>query len=138
MKISKSHRAYFEAAKAVSKLSDYKRVKMGAVAVYNHRIISSGCNSDKTDPLQKKLNIERFSEDAKHSVHAELKCLKPLMEDKSIDFSRVSLYVYREFKNGDLALARPCKSCEKLIKSLGIKKIYYTGNGSYIAENFVE
>ena len=68
---SKSHRAYFKAAKAMSKLSDYKQ-KIGCVVVYKHRIISSGFNHHKTNPLQKKYNKYRFDEDTGfHSVHAE-------------------------------------------------------------------
>lgn len=138
MDLTKRHRAYFKAARAVSELSDFNRVKLGCVAVYGHRIISTGCNSRKTNPLQKKYNIYRFDEDAgSHMLHAEIQCLLPLIGDKSIDFSKVSLYIYREFKNGGLAPAKPCPSCTQLIKDLGIKKVYYTGQGSYISETFV-
>ena len=137
MELTKSHRTYFKAAKAVSELSDFNRVRMGCVAVYSHRIISSGTNSTKTNPLQKKYNIHRFDVDCGHTLHAESQCLLPLVGRKDIDFSRVSLYIYREHKDKTLALARPCKSCERLIRDLGIKKVYYTGSGSYIFENFV-
>lgn len=134
--LTKTHKAYFEAAKAVSKLSKCNYTHIGSVAVYNHKIISSGYNSDKTDPLQKKFNIYRFTEESPASLHAEIRCLKPLMGNKSIDFSKVTLYVYREYKNGELAMARPCKSCEKLIRTLGIKKVYYTHNNGYVFECF--
>jgi len=137
MNLTKSHRAYFKAAKAVSEMSDFERVKIGAVAVYSHRIISSGTNSMKTNPLQKKYNIYRYSKDMGHTLHAETQCLLPLIGRKDIDFSRVSLYIYRAHKDGTLALAKPCASCMALIKELGIKKVYYTGNGSYISENFI-
>ena len=138
MELTKRHRAYFKAAKAVSEIAEFKRVQLGCVAVYGHRIISTGCNGVKTNPLQKKYNIYRFHEDAgEHTIHAEVQCLLPLIGDKSIDFSKVSLYIYRELKNGRLAPAKPCPSCEQLIKDLGIKKVYYTGQGSYIAEIFV-
>ncbi len=137
MVLTKAHRAYFEAAKAVSKLSDFPRIKIGAVAVYGHRVISSGCNSLKTDTLQKKYNIYRFTEEAKHSQHAELACLKPLIGRKDIDFKNIELYVYREYKNGDLAMCRPCPSCLALIRSLGIRYIYYVGDNSYINEELI-
>ena len=42
MKLTKSHKAYFKAARAVSELSDFPRVSVGCVAVYGHKIISSG------------------------------------------------------------------------------------------------
>ena len=53
MRLSKSHRAYFEAARSVAQLSDFPRISIGCVAVYKHRVISSGFNSIKTDTLQK-------------------------------------------------------------------------------------
>lgn len=138
MELTKSHRAYFKAAMAISKLSDFKRVRVGCVAVYGHRIISSGTNSTKTNPLQKKYNAYRFEEDAgSHMLHAECQCLLPLIGNKDIDFSKVYLYIYREFKHGGLAIAKPCPSCEQLIRDLGIKKVYYTGDNSYISETFV-
>lgn len=137
MRLSKTHRAYFEAARAMSKLSDFSRVKIGAIAVYKHHIISSGCNSNKTAPLQKKYNIYRFSEETPHMLHAEVSCLKPLMGRNDIDFRHVSLYVYREGSNGNLLLARPCLSCMKLITELGIRDIYYTNNEGFSHEEIL-
>lgn len=137
MKLSKTHKAYFEAAKAMAQLSDFPRITIGAVAVYKHHIISSGCNSQKTAPLQKKYNVYRFSEDTFHSMHAEMSCLKPLIGRKDIDFKYVDLYVYREYKNGKLAPARPCESCLALIRELGIRSIYYTNSGSYSHEEIL-
>ena len=134
MKLGKTHRAYFAAARAISKMSDFPRVAVGAVAVYGHRIISSGYNSCKTDTVQKRYNIYRFSEETPASIHAEVMALKGLMNRNDIDFKNVSLYVYRECKNGDTALARPCPSCLKLIADLGIRNIYYTNNGGFSHE----
>lgn len=137
MKLSKSHRAYFKAAKAISGLSDYKQ-KIGCVVVYKHKIIGSGFNHHKTNPLQKKYNKYRFNEDTGfHSVHAETDALLPLISRKDIDFSHVSLYIYREYKNGVPALARCCNSCMELIKSLGIKNIYYTNHEGYSHEGIL-
>lgn len=137
MNLTKSHRAYFKAAKAMSELSNFKQHHIGAVAVCGHKIISSGHNSTKTNPFQKRLNAHRFDVDTNHTIHAELACLLPLINRRDINFSDVSLYIYREHKSGDLALARPCASCEALIRSLGIRNIYYTGNKSYISEEII-
>jgi deoxycytidylate deaminase len=134
MEISKAHRAYFAAARAMSKMSDFPRVAVGAVAVYGHRIISSGFNSCKSDPVQKQYNKYRFSEDTPASIHAEVMALKGLINRDDIDFKNVSLYVYRECKNGDPALSRPCPSCMQLITDLGIRHIYYTNNGGFSHE----
>lgn len=138
MTMTRRRLAFFNAARAVSKLSDFPRVAVGSVAVYKHRIISSGCNSRKTDTLQKKYNIYRFVEDTPASIHSEIACLKPLIGRKDIDFRYVDLYVYRENKNGTPMLAHPCESCFNLIRDLGIRNIYYTNNGGYSHENILE
>ena len=117
---------YFKAAAAMAQLSDFPRVKVGCVAVYGHRIISSGFNTSKTDPIQKRYNRYRFAEDTPAATHAEIMCLKPLMGRNDIDFKNVDLYVYRAYKNGDTAIARPCLSCMQLVRDLGIRNIYYT------------
>lgn len=137
MKITKSHKAYFKTARAIAELSDFPKVKIGCCAVYKHKIISSGCNSTKTNPTQKRLNAYRFDADTPATIHAELSCLLPLINRKDIDFSDVALYIYREYKNNELALARPCASCMALIRELGIRKLFYTGDGSYINEELI-
>ena len=137
MNLTKKDRAYFNIAKEMSKLSDFPRVQIGACAVYKHKVISTGCNSMRTSPLQKKYNQYRFTVETSHTCHAELSCLKSLIGRKDIDFKNVELYVYREYKNGNLALARPCLSCMELIRQLGIKHIYFTGDQSYVSEEIV-
>ena len=48
-----------------------------------------------------------------------------------------SLYVYREYANGNKAMARPCPACMKYIKEFGIKHICYsTADG--IAEERID
>lgn len=138
MELSKSHRAYFRAARAVSELSNFKQHRIGAVIVYKHKVISSGYNSYITNPLQKKYNKFRFDTDmTSHSKHAELDALLPLLNRKDIDFSRASVYVYREHKSGQLSMARPCKSCFALIKGLGIRNIYYSNDGGFSHEEII-
>lgn len=134
MQLTKRHKTYFEVAKAVSKLSNHRQAHIGACVVYKHRIISTGHNSTRTHPMQKKYNQYRFDVDTVHSLHAETQALLPLIGRKDIDFSKVSIYIYREHKCGGLALARCCESCYQLIKDLGINRIYYTGEDSYISE----
>lgn len=134
MTLTKSRKAYFKVAKAMSELSNFKQYHIGCVAVYKHKIISSGYNSNRTNPTQKKLNKYRFDSDTNHTLHSETSCLIPIMNRHDIDFKNVELYIYREHKNGELALARPCAGCQALIKELGIRSIYYTNNGGYSHE----
>lgn len=136
MKLSKSHRSYFNAAKAMSELSGCKQ-KIGCVVVYKHKVISSGYNDNKTNPLQKKYNKYRFTEESVHSVHAEVDALLPLINRRDIDFSHVSIYLYRQYKNGELAPSRCCESCFALIKNLGIRRIFYTTSQGFAHEDLV-
>jgi deoxycytidylate deaminase len=39
------------------------------------------------------------------------------------------MYIYRELRNGDLALAAPCKICRKIMQLFEIKEIVYTTDG---------
>ena len=134
--LSKKDKSYFRAAQAVSTLSDFKRVNVGAVLIYKHRIASSSCNSQRTHPLQQKLNKERFEEETPAKLHAEVSCLLPLLGNKDIKWRDCELYVYREYKKGGLAMSRPCQSCEKLIKDLGIRIVHYTTDNGYATEEF--
>lgn len=136
--ITKSHRAYFKVAKAVSELSNFKQHRIGVIVVYKHKVISSGYNSYITNPLQKKYNRFRFDTDMTlHSKHAELDALLPLINRRGIEFNRVSLYIYRQHKSGALAMAYPCDSCIQLIRDLGIRDIYYTNNGGFCHERII-
>jgi len=137
VQLSKSHRAYFKAAKSMSELSEFKSQHIGCVAVYGHKIISSGYNSNKTNPAQKRLNIHRFDVDTPATIHAEVACLLPLINRRDINFNDISLYVYREYKNGNPALSKPCPSCMALIRQLGIRRLYYSGDNSYINEELI-
>lgn len=135
--MNKRDMAFFNAAKAVSEMSDFPKQHVGCVVTDGHRIISSGYNSIRTHPIQKKLNRERFSQDSMHSLHAEAMALIPLINKNDINWKKCKLYVYRELKNGELGNSRPCPSCQKLIKSLGIKNIFYTSPDGYIEERLV-
>ena len=134
--LTNSQKSFFDIAKKVSELSTFhrKNVKIGCLIVSGHRIISSGYNSDKTNPIQKKYNRLRFSEETPHRLHAEVSALLPLLNNKDIDFSKVKIFTYREKADHSLGTSRPCKSCMALIKDLGIKNIYYTTDDGYCHE----
>lgn len=124
---------YLKLAKNACYYSDYTKVRMGAVLIYKNKVISVGWNSKKTSPLQKDLNrLRNFPVDcgkAHHTLHAEVACLSKA-KDLDIDWGRASIFVYRIKKDGSAGLSYPCKGCMALIKSMGIKNIYFsTENG---------
>lgn len=117
-----------ESARKASYESVFPRYHLGAALYYGGILLATGCNSTKTSPVQKRLNAERFNTDQSgvvNSLHAEVVTLNKV-KYLDIDFSRVVLYVYREYANGNKAMARPCPACMKYIKELGIKHICYT------------
>lgn len=129
---------FFNRAKLISQQSDCK-IKIGATLVYKNKVVASGYNTNKSNPLQKKLNIYRTANDRVFDVnqhcnglHAEIMCLQHATKRFKGRFDKCSLFVYRENKNGNMELlARPCKACESYIKMLGIKDIYYTTKKGY-------
>ena len=124
-KLGKKEYAYFNAAKSVASLSDH-RVRIGSVLVKGHKIISSGYNSNtRTDKVQAELDKFEFCMESAGKLHSEADCLLPFIKRK-IDISGSTLYIYREKRNGEVAMSRPCSRCMRLIKMAGIKKICYT------------
>lgn len=127
---------YFNLAKKASEYSDYvDRYKMGAVAIYKNIYLAYGFNHCKTSPsLVEYTKYRGFK--VQPFFHAESHCLNKI-KDLDIDFSKVSIFVYREHKNGITALAKPCPSCNKLIKDLRIHNVYYTTNDGWAYEKYL-
>lgn len=106
---------YFRIAKRIALHSEY-RIQMGAVLV-GKRPICSGFNKLKSHPTY--ANPEKH---IKISIHAEIDCI--LKAKKDIRGS--DIYVYREYRNGIPAIARPCENCILELRKAGIRKIFYS------------
>lgn len=131
--LSKTDRSFFKAAQSVSILSDH-RCKIGCVIVDKHRIISSGHNSNtKCHPIQAELDTRHFNCYCTGKIHAETSAIIPLLKTRE-DFSRATIYTYREHADGSLAKSRPCARCIQLIKQMGITKIKYTTDSGFATE----
>ena len=132
---------FFELAKNASKFSDFNRTKMGSVIVSQNRVLAIGWNSEKETALQKKYNKHRFDELSPENTinkeHAEIAAVSHLLKEyklNKLDLSKCHIFVYREHKSGEKALARPCKACEAALRHLGIKSVFYTGENSFVHE----
>ena len=119
-------------ARDCSLQSDYSgkaKVHIGCVIGYKGTILAKGWNSDKTHTEQEKNNRWRYKDSGNNylpaKLHSEIAALQKI-KYLDIDFSKVKVYVYREYKNGRPALARPCPSCMAAIRQLGINTIVYT------------
>ncbi len=138
--MTKREKRIFFIAREISFLSDYNGARVGAVVCEGKRIVSTACNSKKTRPLQKRYNIYRHFDDNRNAIprqHAEIAALSPLI-GKEIDWNKVSIFIYRELRNGIRGCSYPCAACHKLIEDLGIKHIYYIDkNGKFIEERIL-
>jgi deoxycytidylate deaminase len=131
---------YFQKARQVASISDYKKQHVGCVAVYQGQIIGIGCNCNKTHPTQKYYNkyrdIYSSNIEAMPKLHAEISCINSIRH-LDINFSKVKLYIYRIRNDQPFGMSRPCPSCMAAIKDIGIKNIYYTTNDGYAYEELI-
>lgn len=137
------NKRYFKFAREASMNATYTgshrfSPRIGAVAVYKGSIVATAWNANKTSTLQARYNVYRFQADTPNKVHAECALVQKLRWKfgDSIDWSKVYIYLYREYKDGNLGPSRPCPSCLALLKELGVKKIYYTTDDGYVEEKF--
>lgn len=138
--MNKSDAHLFRLARECSLKSDYTgggRAHIGTVISYKGTVLAKGYNTDKTSTSQSRFNVERFKDSGNRYLpskcHSEMSALQKV-KYLDIDFSKVKVFVYREFRNGDLAMCRPCPACLRAIKEMGIKQIYYTTEDGYVKE----
>lgn len=101
---------YFEIAKdsAICKEKiDYRNFMIGAVGIRADGAIVRARNSADRAYCP--------------TGHAEAKLVKKL--DKG-----AVVFVCRVRKSGEFGLAKPCKSCETILRNKGIKEVYYSIN----------
>lgn len=134
--LTKTDMHYFDKASKVAEISDFAKINIGCVAVYQGTIIGVGFNTNKTHPMQKKYNRYRNGENFIPKLHAEINCLNSIRY-LDINFSKVKLYIYRKRKSAKYGICRPCPSCLAAIKDLGIKHIYYTTDEGFVYERMV-
>ena len=142
MSISTFDEKMLLAARREAETSDFDVFHVGCVIVYKHHIIGAASNSDKTHPMQKRYNqyrhFNKTKNGIKHSIHAEIAALNsiPYTIGREVEWSKVKVYIYRicPGRIGGYGLAKPCEACVQALRDIGIKHIYYTGNGSYIYE----
>jgi deoxycytidylate deaminase len=92
---------------------------MGCVIFRGNKVISVGFNKMKSHP-------EFATEDRFYSLHAEMDAIIKAKQD----LSGCIMYVYREYKDGGVALAKPCILCMPSIIESGIKKVFFTDPSS--------
>lgn len=132
---------FFDEARKESQLSDYNRAHLGAVAVYKDKfILARAHNSQKTNPTQYFYNKYRI--EGKSTImqtpprsHAEVNLYRKIRY-LDIDFKDITVYIYRELKNGTKACAKPCNACATLLQQANIRTICYSTENGYAEERY--
>lgn len=118
--LKNKHKKFFEAAYAVALsgpgCGGTVGFRLGAVIVKKGKILTAKYNCLKTHP-------KLFYRYQFPFLHAESHAIMALGMDNCVN---AIMYVVRITRNNELAMAKPCKECQKLIKDVGIKKVYYT------------
>lgn len=107
---------YIEIAEVVAKTSTATRLKVGAVAVKDHRILSVGYNGT---PPGFDNNCETLNEDGStvtrpEVIHAEQNAIYKMARDGQSALG-ADLFVTHA----------PCVECAKAIKTSGFRKVWY-------------
>src|ERR1700743_1136241 len=104
---------YFDlAGKAAVSKDDNRGFLLGAVHIRNDGALVSAVNSVCQEPDRR--------------AHSEYRISKKIDRGSIVYVARIRLL------NGEYALSRPCHSCQKVLKSKKVKRVYYTiSNNEY-------
>jgi len=108
------------AALKAARLSDFYAHRVGAALFKGSRLIDTGCNKHKTHP-----------QSLCFTQHAEL---NTVAGQHKYDLKGMTLYVARLTRTDRVSYAKPCGECQKVIKSVGICKVFYTGYNGELRE----
>lgn len=116
---------FIKLAQKMSRLSTHSKARIGAVIANGSREVSRGYNSIKTH-TRSNTPYEDLHAEASAIVNAGFR------EIRGCD-----IYVYRENKNGEMAISKPCIYCQDLIKRSGIRRVIYTTECGIVQEKVV-
>ena len=103
-----------------SQKSSYKQ-KLGAVVVYRGKIVGRGFNK-----------VHHTGVPRLDGLHAEIEALNNTTAQYR---EGCTVYVCRVNRRGDVVLAKPCEACEKKMKKIGVKYVWYSTYGSWVRMN---
>lgn len=128
---------HFQHAQAAAEMSDFKRARVGCVVVEGGKVLACGFSTHRSHTLQAKYDKHRTfraGAEPKHSLHAEISAMSQLIDDKSVNWSRVEVYVYRACKDRPQGMARPCPACLAMLKDFRVRHVYYSTDIGYAYE----
>lgn len=115
---------FFKLAEKLSEKSNHPSHKHGAVVVRKSQILGIGFNQTKTSPK---------SNHPWKMKHAELSAV---LNSGLEDLSGCDIYIFRKTKNNEMANSKPCQFCQVMLKSLNVKRVYYSHEENYKMEQY--
>jgi pyrimidine deaminase RibD-like protein len=106
--------SFLKLAKNVAKHSEYK-IKVGCVITNKNKPVAIGFNKLKCPNRRYKTEY--------NTTHAEISALQNSGKER---IKGSVMYIYREDRNGNTKLSKPCEFCLPEIIKFGVKKVYYT------------
>jgi len=113
---------YFEAARAQAANSDYGKLRHGAVLVKGGSVIRSAYNKDDFTSFADRFRPQGCGPATRH---AETECVSGLSKEQT---TGADIFVCRINNQGEFRMSKPCKMCHSIMKSAGIKRVFYTTN----------
>ena len=117
MKISNKKKSYIELAKNVALQSNHKVHKHGALLIKGGKIINTSPNKVSYNSF-----ASRFTK-FWPTLHAEIGAVLGI--DRSVTIG-ADIWVIRVNKLGKLRNSKPCRVCMEVLKSCGIRRVYYS------------
>lgn len=122
-----------EIAQSLVGYNSDRRCRHFSFILYKGRLISIGTNNGKTHPFNlinrkvSRVTGEDYS-DQKHTC-SELNAILKLKRLTNIDTKKCTLINIRYDRNNNVALAKPCQSCQSLLQYHEFKQIIWSTNG---------
>jgi deoxycytidylate deaminase len=125
-----------DVAKSLIDLDNPRRCHHSSFILYKNRIVAIGANLPKTHPTNlKNRKVSKVTgEDYSTQKHicSEFNAIQKLRKLTNIDTKKCSIINIRYDRNKKLALAKPCMSCENLLRYFEFKKVVWTTDqGTY-------
>jgi len=121
----------------MAEMSSFARARVGCVVAYKGNVLAAGWNSNKTHPVQAHYNQYRklrpSTAPSPAQLHAETAALVQL-RNEDIPWDKVDVFVYRLRRDYPHGLEKPCAACQRYMRDLGIRSVWYTGDDSYVHE----
>lgn len=123
--MSNKHRSLLSRASVIASTSE-QNFKHGAILTKGGSVISVGINRRRTNPALLDQEDYRLS-----SVHAEVAAIKG---SHGADLKGAVIYVARVNNAGEQMMSKPCEECQKVLRDVGVKKVFYTIDSSMTLE----